>query len=67
MIIGLKMWPLQDTQGFSNIWPSDLVLDLTWLIFKLVQDFINPFPHNNTFWHPWETSLSETLWEIARN
>ena len=26
-------------------------------------DFINPFPHNNTFWRPWETSLLETLWE----
>ena len=21
------------------------------------------FPHNNTFWHPWETSLLKTLWE----
>ena len=24
---------------------------------------INPFPHNNTFWRPWETSLLKTLWE----
>ena len=23
----------------------------------------NPFPHNNTFWCPWETSLLKTLWE----
>ena len=23
----------------------------------------NPFPHNNTFWRPWETSLLKTLWE----
>ena len=21
------------------------------------------FPHNDTFWHPWETSLLKTLWE----
>ena len=21
----------------------------------------NPFPHNDTFWHPWETSLLKTL------
>ena len=31
---------------------------------------INPFPHNDTFWRPWETSLLKTLWgkgEIARN
>ena len=24
---------------------------------------INPFPHNDTFWRPWETSLSKTLWK----
>ena len=23
----------------------------------------NPFPHNNTFWGLWETSLLKTLWE----
>ena len=23
----------------------------------------NPFPHNDTFWHPWKTSLLKTLWE----
>ena len=40
MIIGVKMWPLEHTQGFSKIWPSDLVFDLTWPIFKLIQDFI---------------------------
>ena len=22
-----------------------------------------PFPHNDTFWRPWETSLLKTLWE----
>ena len=24
---------------------------------------VNPFPHNDTFWHPWQTSLLKTLWE----
>ena len=24
---------------------------------------INPFPHKNTFWRPWETSLLKKLWE----
>ena len=24
---------------------------------------INPFPHNDTFWCPWETNLLKTLWE----
>ena len=23
----------------------------------------NPFPHNDTFWRPWETGLLKTLWE----
>ena len=40
MIIRLKMWPLERTQGYPKIWPSDLVFDPTWPIFKLVQDFI---------------------------
>ena len=25
--------------------------------------YFNPFPHNDTFWRPWETSLLKTLWE----
>ena len=25
--------------------------------------FFNPFPHSDTFWRPWETSLVKTLWE----
>ena len=29
MSIGLKMWPLQCTKGFSKISSSDLILDLT--------------------------------------
>ena len=24
---------------------------------------LNPFPHSDTFWCPWETSLLKTLWE----
>ena len=32
--------PLERTQGFSKIWPSDLVFDPTWPIFKVIQDFI---------------------------
>ena len=32
------MWPLQHTQCFSKIWPSDLDFDPTWPIFKLIQD-----------------------------
>ena len=25
--------------------------------------WLNPFPHNDAFWRPWETSLLKTLWE----
>ena len=40
MIIGLKMWPLERTQGFSNISLSDLIFDPTQPIFKLMRNFI---------------------------
>ena len=30
-----KLWPLESEQGFEEIWPSDLVFELTWPIFKL--------------------------------
>ena len=26
----------------------------------------NPFPHNDTFWRAWETSLLKTLWEMEK-
>ena len=28
----------------------------------LVSSHMNPFPLNDTFWRPWETSLLKTLW-----
>ena len=28
----------------------------------VITDTFNSFPHNDTFWHPWETSLLKTLW-----
>ena len=34
------MWPLEWTQAFSMIWPSDLLFDLTWPNFELVRDFV---------------------------
>ena len=40
MIIGLKMWPLERTQNFSEVWISDLVFDPTWPNFKLISDLI---------------------------
>ena len=41
-----------------------------WFVIYKVVEFgqaltcvFNPFPHNDTFWRPWETSLLKTLWE----
>ena len=48
---------------FISAHAVDLDWSNTWL-------FVNPFPHNDIFWRPWETSLLKTLWgkgEIARN
>ena len=39
-MIGPKLWPLECSQGFSMIWPTDLVFDLTWLIFELDWDIV---------------------------
>ena len=30
---------------------------------KSIVNRLNPFPHNDTFRRPWETSLLKTLWE----
>ena len=40
MMIGLKLWPLECSQGFCMIWPTDLVSDQIWPIFKLDWDFV---------------------------
>ena len=33
--IGRKLWPLECSQGFSMIWPTDLVFNPTWPILNL--------------------------------
>ena len=35
-----KLCPLECTQGFSEIWPSDLVLDQTWPSFEFDLDIM---------------------------
>ena len=39
-MLKLKMWPPECLQDFPPIRPSDLVFDLIWPSFKLVQDFM---------------------------
>ena len=45
--------------------PNNKILD--WSKLKTFEDdkikVLNPFPHNDTFWRPWKTSLLKTLWE----
>ena len=40
MMIGCIMWPVLCSQDFSMIWPTDLLFDLTWPIFKLDLDIV---------------------------
>ena len=40
MQIPWQIWPLERSQGFSIIWPTDLVLDRTWPGFKFDFDII---------------------------
>ena len=40
MKIGPKLWHLKWSQGFSMIWPIDLVFDQTWPIFELDRDIV---------------------------
>ena len=38
-------------------------LSLKQLCYNFIGLLLNPFPHNDTFWRPWETSLLKTLWK----
>ena len=40
MNFGLKLCPLECTQGFSKIWPSDLSFNQTWPSFERGLDII---------------------------
>ena len=40
MMIGCIMWYVLCSQGFSIIWPTDLVFDRTWPIFELDLDIV---------------------------
>ena len=40
MKIGQKLWSLECSQGFSMIWPTDLVFDLPLPIFNLDLDIV---------------------------
>ena len=33
------------------------------IIWNFANTLFNPFPHNDTFWRPWETSLLKTMSE----
>ena len=58
MIIGLKMWPLERTQDFSKIWPSDLVFDQTWPIFNSSET-----SSRQTFWQSFKI-IRQKMWPL---
>ena len=53
MKIGPKLWPVLCSQGFSMIWPTDLVFDPTWSIFLL-----------NQVW--WRLAQNCNLWSVHK-
>ena len=49
---------------FHQIWNCCLGTHSVWKSLKfIIWERVNPFPHNDTFWCPWETSLLKTQWE----
>ena len=57
---------------YSTCSPVSVVLQTSLLLCRLScyryllhrwELLFNPFPHNDTFWCPWETNLLKTLWE----
>ena len=54
-----KMWLLELTQGFSKIWPSDLVFHPSWPIFKLVRNIIKENILSN-FQEHWTENMAYT-------
>ena len=48
-----------------NINPDDPIREMEYSIVAAykTKGIVNPSPHNDTFWRPWETSLLKTLWE----
>ena len=54
------MWEKEKLLVTSNFSFSHIVF---YRFGELTAIFINPFPHNDTFWRLWETSLLKTLWE----
>ena len=50
--------------NFHQIWNRCMQSLWVWESQKfIVWERVNPFPHNDTFWRPWETTLLKTLWE----
>ena len=80
MIIRLKMWPLQCTQGFSKIWTGDLVLNRHdpflnsykiwsrqrfWPRFMIIGQKMWPLEHTQGFFKIWPSGLVFDLtWPI---
>ena len=69
-----EKWSYCSCENTDPCQPTQAVLSrhcLLFFIFCMSKDnptfwfslLVNPFPHKDTFWRPWETSLLKTLWE----
>ena len=56
-----KMWPLKYSQGFSIIWPGDLVFTPSWPRFELNLDIINTNILNKVHKDPFENVASRAV------
>ena len=50
---------MQKNSQYPNIFFENSLA--SWIL--KYQNFFNPYPRNDTFWHPWVKSLSKTVWE----
>ena len=55
-------WQIFDPSKIKHLQTKNSKID-TYKMVDRLHDVFNPFPLNDTFWRPWETSFLKTLWE----
>ena len=66
-VVSEKRWKYLLNRCFGKRWGLHLqtfarMID-EWKPARRKEVKVNPFPHNDSFWRPWETRLWKTLWE----
>ena len=62
-IVEVMVWTNRDGRKHSRMDQTVLVTTMSHSPQVGSTETLNPFPQNDTFWCPWETSLLKTLWE----